>query len=206
MTSKLDRFRELTTELRKGRRDARDRDRHLLDELAGLIDSMEDHEQEIANAEGWRGWPDLYDARMCKGLVENVDPDDPSTFGNPPRRRAESNETIDLGEPVYVVAEAFRADEPEGWMNLRVELETYHGKRVYMTKDPESKGSAEHHIASLRENSDPNALAWVLHWSPGWRPVEAKRDEPDEKPRCRVKPAEPPNRELREDEQPERRR
>ena len=51
------------------------------DELAALEDLFErltPEEQKLANSEGWRSWPDLYDAHMEETLVEPAQlvPDD----------------------------------------------------------------------------------------------------------------------------------
>jgi len=46
-------------------------DREKLEELCLLFDELTAEEQEQANEEGWRSWPDLYDQRMEEGLVEN---------------------------------------------------------------------------------------------------------------------------------------
>ena len=94
MSVKLDSFRSLTGILREARRSHTNG--HLwesqqLEQIANLIDSMDDDEQEIANSEGWRGWPDLYDTRMREMLASGKvietapDPNDPSTFSQPPR-------------------------------------------------------------------------------------------------------------------------
>lgn len=91
-SKKLTTFRLLTDALRESRRVMTESEHEqerseepLLAKLADLIDSMEDSDREIANSEGWRGWPDSYDARM-RQCVETIDPDDPSCAGDPPRR------------------------------------------------------------------------------------------------------------------------
>ena len=81
----LQQFRILADALREARRVSAPDDRELLAKMEDLIESMNDDDREVANSEGWRGWPDLYDDRMGN-MVESVDPDDPSTHGNPPRR------------------------------------------------------------------------------------------------------------------------
>jgi hypothetical protein len=40
--------------------------------LAELFEKLSPPEQRIANAEGWRSWPDLYDAHMEATLTEPV--------------------------------------------------------------------------------------------------------------------------------------
>ena len=91
MSEKLDKFRSLVDGLREARRVSIRKGQHfydtvLLNDINVLVDEMDDDEQEIANNEGWRGWPDLYDAHMSQMMIEDVDPDDPSKAGNPPRR------------------------------------------------------------------------------------------------------------------------
>jgi len=77
----------MTDNLRLLRRDGID-DSGLVDTIADLINEMNDEEQEIANGEGWRGWPDLYEKRIR--VTETApDPDDPSTFLRPPRMETE---------------------------------------------------------------------------------------------------------------------
>ena len=39
-------------------------DRPFLDRLDDMVDGLAADEYDVANSEGWRGWPDLYDARM----------------------------------------------------------------------------------------------------------------------------------------------
>lgn len=88
MSDRLEEFRVLVDALREARRlPSREllEDRPILDRVALLVDAMNDEEREISDGEGWRGWPDLYDARM-KRQVETIDPDDPSRAGDPPRR------------------------------------------------------------------------------------------------------------------------
>jgi hypothetical protein len=41
-------------------------ERNLLDQLGDMFDGMNDDEQDVAAGEGWRGWPDLYDAKEKK--------------------------------------------------------------------------------------------------------------------------------------------
>ena len=92
MSPNLILFLTLVDALREARRvsghDASD-DRPLLDQLAELVDAMDEKDQDYANGEGWRGWPDLFDARM-KFRVETVDPDDAERAGDPPRKFSEA--------------------------------------------------------------------------------------------------------------------
>ena len=88
MSDRLEEFRVLVDALREARRLPSRKaleDRPLLDKVALLADAMDDDQREIADREGWRGWPDLYDARM-KQQVEEMDPDDTARAGDPPRR------------------------------------------------------------------------------------------------------------------------
>lgn len=63
------RYRQLVDELREGRRlpgwKAFD-DRPLLEQLEDLWEQLSDEDQLLANQEGWRAWPDRYDARMAE--------------------------------------------------------------------------------------------------------------------------------------------
>ena len=70
-SQKLNQFRDLADKLREQRRlslSARNLayERNLLDQLGDMFDGMNDDEQEVAAGEGWRGWPDLYDAKEKK--------------------------------------------------------------------------------------------------------------------------------------------
>jgi hypothetical protein len=85
----LKKFRALVDSLRERRRagEAEESLRGLLGKIADLIEELDDEDFVTVGNEAWRGWPDQYDARMG-GLVENVNPDDPGMFGNPPRGQA----------------------------------------------------------------------------------------------------------------------
>jgi len=60
--------------------------RPILEALEDLFPDLSGSEQETANAEGWRGWPDEYDTHM-ESLVE-VDPEDPHHQQGPVREAA----------------------------------------------------------------------------------------------------------------------
>lgn len=47
--------------------------RAILENLEDLFPMLAEGEQDVANQEGWRGWPDLYDARMDQ--LREVDPE-----------------------------------------------------------------------------------------------------------------------------------
>jgi hypothetical protein len=92
-----DTIRGLVGQLREGRRANNQgikEERLLLEQIGELVEKLEEEDEdqwEIINNEGWRGWPDLYDAHMAKlmqdgKIVENVDPDDPAMAGKPPRK------------------------------------------------------------------------------------------------------------------------
>ena len=60
-------------------------DRGDLATLEDLFERLSEDEQRVADAEGWRSWPDLYDQHMEQNLVE------PTTLGladESPARRA----------------------------------------------------------------------------------------------------------------------
>jgi len=42
------------------------REREVLGRLTDLFEQLSEDEQDLANAEGWRSWPDLYDARVLR--------------------------------------------------------------------------------------------------------------------------------------------
>jgi len=91
MFDKLIEFRQLVDTLRESRREKSkkaDEYRLILGQIEDLVDSMNDDEQEIANSEGWRGWPDLYDERL-RSLIETIDPDNAACADQPPRQYSE---------------------------------------------------------------------------------------------------------------------
>jgi hypothetical protein len=59
-------------ELRRGRT-SEGALRAILQNLEDLFPTLAQGEQDVANQEGWRGWPDLYDARMDQ--PREVDPE-----------------------------------------------------------------------------------------------------------------------------------
>lgn len=90
---------EFLAELDRLRQDRRLRgsnaelDRPFLNRLDELYDRLDEDEYELVNGEGWRGWPDQYDARMVAftgfRVVEVlVDPYVAETTGLPPRAEA----------------------------------------------------------------------------------------------------------------------
>ena len=63
----LDEYNRIVDALRERRRDPSwnpYNDRPVLEQLESLYDMLSPEEQSTANLQGWRGWPDLYDARM----------------------------------------------------------------------------------------------------------------------------------------------
>lgn len=44
-------------------------DRPFLDRLDDMFDGLTSEEFLAVNGEGWRGWPDLYDARIAKSTA-----------------------------------------------------------------------------------------------------------------------------------------
>ena len=118
MIGKLEQFRRLADQLREVRRTAKScyvDERSLLGNLADILDEMDDNDQLRANADGWRGWPDLYDERMMQA-VEEIDPDDAGCAGSPPRRYLETAE----GCPVC--GGACAGDELTGWKCMSSEV------------------------------------------------------------------------------------
>lgn len=85
MTDAYRQYLQLVNELRDMRRSGTgERElRPILEALEDLFHELGEDEQETANAEGWRGWPDEYDARM-EQLVE-IDPEDPKHQRGPAR-------------------------------------------------------------------------------------------------------------------------
>ena len=51
--------------------------REILENLEYLYPKLSFQEQAEVNNEGWKGWPDQYDAKMETSLVE-TDPEDPA--------------------------------------------------------------------------------------------------------------------------------
>lgn len=85
MTDAYRQYLQVVDELREMRRAkvAEPELRPLLEILEDLFPKLTDDEQETANTEGWRGWPDLFDDHMEK-LFE-VDPEDPDHQQGPAR-------------------------------------------------------------------------------------------------------------------------
>ena len=60
-------------------------DRPLLERIDEVFETLDDDAQGLARAGSWRGWPDRFEARMERMLVEDIDPDDVNTAARPPR-------------------------------------------------------------------------------------------------------------------------
>jgi len=88
MTDPYRQYLQLGDELREMRRaDVAETElRPILEALEDLFSELSEAEQETANAEGWRGWPDQFDDHM-ESLVE-VDPEDPDHQQGPVREAA----------------------------------------------------------------------------------------------------------------------
>lgn len=41
-------------------------DRPFIERIDAMFDGLSDDDYAVVNGEGWRGWPDLYDARMAQ--------------------------------------------------------------------------------------------------------------------------------------------
>ena len=88
MTDAYRRYLQLVDELREMRRAgvAGPELRPILEALEDLFPECSDEEQETANTEGWRGWPDRFDDHMDS--VVEVDPEDPKHQQGPVREAA----------------------------------------------------------------------------------------------------------------------
>ncbi len=66
MSKQIETYLRLVDLLRESRRPRSwkpEQDRLLLSHLEDLYEKLDDAEQHLVEAEGWRGWPDQYDAR-----------------------------------------------------------------------------------------------------------------------------------------------